>query len=160
MEVGINQAAKITRKNKSVIWRDEKAGKLSSKANGKGHKVYDIAELERVYGQIYDPAQDETAETVAGKVASDQTQPDIEAVKLALKLEFIERELSLIKDQLTEIKTDRDHWRNQAETALRALPPPAVTAPQPEPEATVPVSATNNNQPKPSLWQRLTGARA
>ena len=96
MEVGINQAAKITRKNKSVIWRDEKAGKLSSKANGKGNKVYDIAELERVYGQIYDPNQEATAETGAVQVASDQTQPSIEAEKLALKLEFIERELNLV----------------------------------------------------------------
>ena len=146
MEVGINQAAKITRKNKSVIWRDEKAGKLSSKANGKGNKVYDIAELERVYGQIYDPNQEATAETVAVQVASDQTQPSIEAEKLALKLEFIERELNLVKEQLTEIKTDRDHWRSQAETALRALP--------------APFSTTNSNQPKPSLWQRLTGKAA
>ena len=143
MEVGINQAAKITRKNKSVIWRDEKSGKLSATQDGKGKKVYNIAELERVYGQIYDPNQPATTETAAGQVASDQMQPAIEAEKLALKLEFVERELNLVKEQLTEIKTDRDHWRSQAETALRALP--------------APVSATNSNQPKPTFWQRLTG---
>lgn len=145
MEVGINQAAKITRKNKSTIWRDTKSGVLSSKANGKGQRVYDIAELERVYGQIYDPDAPETNATEVIAVASNQPQPGIEAEKLALKLEFLERELTLVKDQLTEARSDRDHWRTQAETVLRALPAPTV-----QPTAT---------EEKPGFLARLFGGR-
>jgi hypothetical protein len=149
MQVGITEAAKITRKNKSVIWRDTKAGKISATQDGKGQRVYNVAELERVYGRIYSHEELATLETGSGVVASNETQPSIEAEKLAVKLEFTERELNLLKDQLDEIKQDRDHWRNTAQTVLRALP--------------APVAATNDNPPKPpekrNLWQRLKGNR-
>lgn len=148
MEVGINEAAKITRKNKSTIWRDTNSGILSAKQSSKGKRVYDVAELERVYKRIYDPNEPETKETAADKVASDLSQPGLEAEKLALKLEFLEREIALIKDQLTEVKTDRDHWRGQAETALRALPAPTTTP------------ATDTHSERPGFLARLFGKSA
>jgi len=122
MQVGINQAARLTGKNKSVIWRDTKAGKLSSTLDGKGKTVYNLAELERVYGQLRDPS----VETVSPVVASNQTQLDFEREKLEMKLQFLERELSLVREQLFELRDDRDQWRDQAQTALRALPRPAT----------------------------------
>lgn len=127
--VGLNQAARLTGKNKSVIWRDTNAGKLSSTQDGKGKTVYNIAELERVYGRLQDPTK--TVEALA-VVETEREAPSIEAERLALKLEFLERELSLVKDQMSEIKQDRDHWRSQAETVLRALPAPAQASEQPE----------------------------
>lgn len=120
MQVGINQAARLTGKNKSVIWRDTKAGKLSSTLDGKGKTVYNLAELERVYGQLRDPS----IETVPLAVASNQSQLDFEREKLEMKLQFLERELSLVREQLFELRDDRDQWRDQAQTALRALPRP------------------------------------
>jgi hypothetical protein len=122
MQVGINQAARLTGKNKSVIWRDTKAGKLSSTLDGKGKTVYNLAELERVYGQLREPS----SETVAPVVAGNQLQLDYEREKLEMKLQFLERELSLVKEQIFELKDDRDQWRDQAQTALRALPRPAA----------------------------------
>lgn len=121
MQVGINQAARLTGKNKSVIWRDTKAGKLSSTLDGKGKTVYNLAELERVYGQLRDPS----LETVATVVASNQLQLDYEREKLEMKMQYLERELSLVKEQLFELRDDRDQWRDQAQTALRALPRPS-----------------------------------
>ncbi len=122
MQVGINQAARLTGKNKSVIWRDTKAGKLSSTLDGKGKTVYNLAELERVYGQLRDPS----LETVAPVVASNQLQLDYEREKLEMKMQYLERELSLVKEQLFELRDDRDQWRDQAQTALRALPRPST----------------------------------
>jgi hypothetical protein len=131
MQVGINQAARLTGKNKSVIWRDTKAGKLSSSLCGKGKTVYNLAELERVYGKLKDP----NAETVAAPVAGNAMQLEMEREKMDMKLQFLERELSMVKDQLFELKDDRDQWRDQAQTALRALPG-TVAKPAPETQIT------------------------
>lgn len=157
MDVGITEAARLTKKNKSVIWRDTKNGIITATQNGKGHRVYNIAELERVYGRVYSEDELATPETESREVASNDVQPIVEQAKLAVKLEYLERELNLIKDQLSEIKSDRDHWRNTAETALRALPAPTAT----------PIETANNNthaviEPdhKPSFWQRLTGSKS
>ncbi len=127
MQVGINQAARLTGKNKSVIWRDTKAGKLSSTLDGKGKTVYNLAELERVYGQLRDPA----TETVAVAVATNQTQLEHEREKLEMKLSFLEKELTMVREQLYELRDDRDQWRDQAQTALRALPRPSAPVEMP-----------------------------
>ena len=53
--VGINDAARLTGKNKATISRDTTLGRISASVNEAGHKRYMVAELERYYGKLRTP---------------------------------------------------------------------------------------------------------
>ncbi len=113
MQVGLNEAARITGKNKATIHRA--AGKdLSFTLAPDGSRRFDIAELERVYPRETWPGSQSKAVVVS------EVNADHEKEILQLKLDNAER-------MNAELRVDRDHWRDVAEVALRALPVPAAT---------------------------------
>jgi hypothetical protein len=141
MLVGINEAARLTGKSKSVIWNKTKSGVLSAVADGQGKKKYQLAELERVFGQL--TVSEPRTEPEEG--SKNQSEPQSETAELRLKLALAEQELRhkdeiirRIEEHKTDIESERDHLRQENAT-LKMLPAPA---------------------PKPNFWQRLTGARA
>ena len=131
--VGINTASKLTGKNKATISRDSKAGKLSSTTNEAGHKRYQVAELERVYGRLRNP--DDTSDAPG---ANHRNQPPISTTDTSLVTEVVKAKDELIealKNQIEDLRKDRDSWKVQAQ---RMLPAPAdtTTAPVTEPVTT------------------------
>ena len=108
----IGEAAKATGKTKSTISKAIKSGRVSAARKGNG--VYDIdpAELHRVYPPLsgkrdIQPLNGEREET--GKI--------VHIKELEAKLEAAGKETLMLREQLNDLKQDRDHWRQQA-TAL------------------------------------------
>ena len=112
MYVTIQQATKLTGKSRATITRHISSGKLS-----KTDKGIDTAELMRVYGALID--------TLDASLNDSMTTHD--ASQMHQNSEFIDAlraQIELLKDQVADIKTDRDHWRNQATMLLTHQPEP------------------------------------
>ena len=107
------EAAKETGLTKPAIFKAIKSGKISASKDERGQWMIDPAELFRVY----DPASKK--ETV---------EPQTAHLSLLLKLQELESKLEvtdqrlLDKDrEIEDLRTQRDHWRTQAEHITRLL---------------------------------------
>ena len=138
----LNQTAKVAHKSKAAILEAIRSGRLSAKRNELGQWEIDPAELFRVYPQN----QSETGR-------ENRDQPQVENHTTPILLEKIasfeerlrateaerERERRQLESQLDDLKTDRDHWRQQATMLLtHQQQPPTETA-------------------RPGFWRRLFG---
>ena len=56
--VSLQTAVKMTGKSESTIRRDVKKGKVSAGRDARGHLQFDIAELQRVYGEMKTTGED------------------------------------------------------------------------------------------------------
>ena len=140
----LNQAAKVAHKSKAAILEAIRSGRLSAKRNELGQWEIDPAELFRVYPQNQSktgtenrdqpPEENHPTPILLEKIAS------FEERLRATEAER-ERERRQLESQLDDLKTDRDHWRQQATMLLTH---------QPEPKAQ-PTAAP--------FWRRLFGSR-
>lgn len=125
--VGINEAARLTGKNKATISRDTKSGRLSSVMNEDGKmRRYQVSELERVYGTLRNP------DTGYAPGANHQNEPVKETDVTTVFPEVVKAKdevILLLKEQVEDLRRDRDNWREQA---LRILPAPAETTIAPD----------------------------
>lgn len=124
--VGINQAAKLTGKNKAVIHRDADSGKLHHTKNEKGHRIFQIADLISCYGELKPVTSDETSFNHQ-KSPQEETSvtSDLDAA-LKAKEEVIATLKSQIEDLKAEredIKSERDRWHRAFEE-VKMLPAP------------------------------------
>lgn len=117
MQVGLIEAARITGKDPSTITRAVNNGKLSASQDGDGKRVFDVAELERVFGPLK-----VNGETTHGAPALPGTDTH------RLELEASEREKALLKEhirlleaQIEDLKADRAKWQEQAGSITRLL---------------------------------------
>jgi hypothetical protein len=137
--VSLGQAAKLAGLGKTTLARAIKAGRLSATRRDDGGYQIDISELERVY-----PLRAPTDAIVAndpatGTVVHLATGDDLTGEIVALRATA-----TLMREQIADLREDRDHWRDQAQRLALARPatpetPPAtvagdLTTPQPEPE--------------------------
>lgn len=124
MRVGLTQAAKLAGKDPSTITRAAQTGKLSYHQDADGNRVFDVAELERVFGTLKVPGQGEAASEPPAAPAGDQAAAAIAAAQL----EAAEREKQLLREQLRmlerqveDLRVDRDKWQTQAAGITRLL---------------------------------------
>ena len=103
-ELSLSQAAKLTGKSKSTINRAIKTGKLSATRHEDGTYSIDPSELARAFD----------VEPFEGAKRSD-AEPD--RTLLVERIEALEAMLSREREISTDLKQDRDRWRQQA-TAL------------------------------------------
>lgn len=118
--VGLTEAARLTGKNASTITRSRRSGKLSARADGNGNALFDVAELERVFGPLRCPDDAGTsANSVQGTMAHDALTRMHDAEKAALRqqIEGLQERLREKDALIEDTRRDRDHWRQQA-TAL------------------------------------------
>jgi hypothetical protein len=114
--VGLNRAAELTGKNPSTIHRAIKANRLSFTVSDKGERQIDVAELERVFGRLTVPAQESND-------ASDVQRNDTQFAELRGEL-AVEREknaslravVDKLEDEKTELRDERNAWREQAQS--------------------------------------------
>jgi DNA-binding transcriptional MerR regulator len=102
MSYTLGQAAKATGKAKTTIQRAVKNGRLTAQRNDSGGYRIDPAELHRVFPSI---------------ATHNATPQDPKTTILEQQLQAVQRENEMLKDHLSELRNDRDHWRQQA-TAL------------------------------------------
>lgn len=128
-KVGLNEAARLTGASKTTIIKYAEEGKVSFEFNGAGKKVYQVAELQRVFGDLKVPPS-----------SALEQQDQIEPVETALKMAVLEEKLrhaeelsGLYMKQAEEAKQNAERWQIQAERATLMLthrPEPAA-APEP-----------------------------
>jgi hypothetical protein len=112
--IGMTEGAKLTGKTRQTIHKAIRQGKLSARKDVNGEWRIDPAELFRVYPQISESDVNKTSKVDAGlQRISDGLQRENELLRARLQ----------DKDEIiSELRNDRDHWRQQA-TALLTGPP-------------------------------------
>jgi hypothetical protein len=106
-KVAAQRAADLTGRSKSTIQRAMKTGKLSFEVEPNGRRVIDVAELERAFGLL--PQGEQTAQPV---------EEVLETERLKSTIRVLESQLEAARDQITDLKVQRDMWQKQAQQVL------------------------------------------
>src|SRR4051794_8101403 len=104
MQVGLTQAAKLTGKDPSTITRAVNSGKLSATHDADGARMFDIAELERVYGKLRSPDDADTS-------ASDMQRTDMHVLLEEVadrERQLLREHIRLLERQVDDLRSDRD----------------------------------------------------
>jgi excisionase family DNA binding protein len=117
MAMTLKQASESVGVNKVTILRAIQKGRISAIKDEQGEWQIEPVELYRVYTPI-EQRNDNAAK-------QHQTVAALEA-----RITMLNEMCDLVKKQLEDARSDRDHWREQAMTALRQLP---MTTPPPAP---------------------------
>ncbi len=112
----LGTAAKASGVSKSAIYRAIKAGRLSATRADSGDYRIDPAELFR-WRDSFVPAKQSEAPPA---------QPETAA--LQAEIAGLKQVADLMRTQLDDVRSDRDHWRLQAERLGMALPKPDAQA--------------------------------
>ncbi len=114
MRYTLGQAAKATGKAKSTISKAIKSGKLSaSKENGGSYQI-DAAELHRVFPIEQETVSSEQPETPV----SHTSNAEIRIAVLEAELKAAERRAEDLREQVEDLRQDRDDWKKQAQLAI------------------------------------------
>ena len=139
--VSLQTAVKMTGKSESTIRRDVKKGKVSAGRDARGHLQFDIAELQRAYGELKTTGEDaQSTEQGNGKAMTGHDSAEILAIKdnqisdLRSQLEKAETQLEIATTEKSKLLDLTDRLQKQNEVLM--LPAP---------------------KPKSGWWQRLTG---
>lgn len=145
MKIGLTEAAALIGKAPSTITRAVKAGRLSATQDAQGRTVYDVAELERVYGPLKTPnVARNDAPAMQSNVAQLDAQRAHEAEKAALErlithLETSNRDLATERDRLLGIIEEQAQQVRLLSDQRQKEPAPAAQEPQPITQVKTPV---------------------
>lgn len=117
MSYSLSDAAKATGKNRTTIQRAIKSGKISASKNENGTYEIEPAELHRIFPAIAQHRAQQSKETGSNS----PQRADAISETLRIRLEMLEkerdRERAQLEETITDLREDRDKWRQQA-TAL------------------------------------------
>jgi hypothetical protein len=120
MKVGPSKAAQLARVARSTIYKDIEEGKLSAEQDGKGHRVIDVSELERVYGELSAPDNGETSDNVrAGQIRTDEK--DKSDSPLQREVDFLRERLAEKDERLDEKDTTIEDLRGERDQLLKIV---------------------------------------
>ena len=102
--VTVKQAEKLTGKSRQTLWRDSKKGKVSVQKDDDGNNVYNVAELERVYGDL----QQQVCNTDV-TVLPDETSQDNS---------LLQQEISFLREKIESLETTLSESKNREDLAL------------------------------------------
>jgi len=113
MSYTLGMAAKATGKSKTTIQRAIAKGTISAHKEKNGRYSIDPSELHRVFSMV-------STDTVTQPSQVDTSRP-LDETPLQVKVEALEVMLEREREALTEMRSDRDAWKQQA-TALLGAP--------------------------------------
>lgn len=113
MSYTLGMTAKATGKSKTTIQRAIAKGTISAHKEKNGRYSIDPSELHRVFPMV-------STDTVAQLSQVNTSRPPDEA-PLQVKVEALEAMLEREREALSEMRSDRDAWKQQA-TALLGAP--------------------------------------
>jgi len=113
MSYTLGMAAKATGKSKTTIQRAISKGLISGNKEKNGRYSIDPSELHRVFPMV-------SGDTVAQPSQVDTSRPP-DKTPFQVKIEALEAMLEREREALTEVRSDRDAWKQQA-TALLGAP--------------------------------------
>jgi hypothetical protein len=117
MQVGLTEAARLTGKDASTITRACNSGRLSFTKDEAGNRMFDMAELERVYGTLRTP--EEQAPDAPGLDLTALHDAELRAKDA--EIAALQREKRLLEDVITDLRQDREKWQQQAGQVTRLL---------------------------------------
>lgn len=109
MSYTLATAATATGLNKTTILRAIKSGKISARMDEHGHWHIEPAELHRVYPSI--ASLDESNGAAQRQAAFEA----VAAAELKFKVALTEQRLSELKEDLEDMRSQRNAWQAQAE---------------------------------------------
>lgn len=117
-KVGAQRAAELTGRSKSTIQRAMNSGKLSYEVDANERRIIDVSELDRVFGLA---PQDEGSKSGGNGHAENELQKAadmIEMERMKMRIRFLEDQLDSARQQMEDIKGQRDQWQKQAQQVL------------------------------------------
>ena len=144
--VSLQQAVKMTGKSESTLRRDVKKGKVSATRDARRHLQFDIAELQRAYGEMKTTGEDaQSTEQGNGKAMTGHDREEIIAIKdnqiadLRSQLEKADAQLEIATTEKTKLL---DLLSAEKDEKRALMPPPE-----------------EKRQKSPNWLLRLVGAR-
>ena len=135
-KVSLQKAVKMTGKSESTLRRDVKKGKVSAERDDRGHLKFDIAELQRAYGELKSAGEDaQSTEQGNDKAMTGHDSAEIIAIKdnkiadLRSQLEKTEAQLQIATTEKTKLLDLLSAEKEEK----RALMPPVDEKPQKSP---------------------------
>lgn len=116
-KVGAQRAADLTGRSKSTIQRSMKQGKLSFELDNNGRRLIDVSELERVYG-LKSEKSTAAVETKNTEAVLKEAEQMLEIERLKMRVKMLETQLDESKEQILDLKAQRDQWQKQAAQVL------------------------------------------
>ena len=140
-KVSLQKAVKMTGKSESTLRRDVKSGKVSAARDDRGHLKFDIAELQRAYGELKSTGEDApSTEQGNGKAMTGHDgSPQI---------------VALLENQIQDLKAQL-----QIATAEKSKILDLLSAEKEEKRALMPPPEEKNQESKGNRLLRLIGAR-
>lgn len=114
-KVGAQRAAELTGKSKSTIQRAMNSGKLSFELDTNDRRIIDVSELDRVFGI---QKQEEEKSTDNTQAELERAASMLETERMKMKIRMLEDQLDAAKEQIEDIKAQRDQWQRQAQQVL------------------------------------------
>jgi hypothetical protein len=119
-KVGAQRAAELTGRSKSTVQRAMNSGKLSYEIDGNGRRLIDVSELDRVFGML---PQGTATGGAAVQESSSQTELQraadmLEIERLKMRVRALEEQLEITRDQLEDMRGQRDLWQKQSQQIL------------------------------------------
>ena len=133
-KINISQAAKMTGKTRTTIYKKIKSGELSAELGSDGNRLIDTAELLRVFGELVTP------DTVSIDVHGIQQEPP-------QVTPLLERQISLLEAENKRLHEQIEADRREKERLLGLLEKQTLLLTHTQQEPT----------PKTSFWQRVFG---
>lgn len=120
-KVGAQRAADLTGRSKSTIQRAMNAGKLSFEVDANNRRLIDVSELDRVFGLL--PQQNNTNTGASSQESTSQAELQraadmLEIERLKMRVRGLEEQLDITREQLDDMRGQRDLWQKQSQQIL------------------------------------------
>ena len=104
-KISLSEALELVDVSRSKLYQDAADGSISTEKNKQGKKVVDVAELERAYGKVRNPQEDniESEMDEPGHHESSNGHPQSSngsSPPLSESVQVLELQVSMLKDQL------------------------------------------------------------
>lgn len=130
MQYTAGQAAQATGKNIATVTRAIKSGKISAQKDASGAWRIDASELHRMFPinaqDLRKPQMQSDARPLQGKSKSQTTALEQELAALRERVASQSELLEERANQISDLKEDRDRWRQQATSLLSDLRPQPI----------------------------------
>lgn len=120
-KVGAQRAAELTGRSKSTVQRSMNSGKLSFEIDANGRRLIDVSELDRVFGLL--PQNAGGGNAGAAQETSSQSELQraadmLEIERMKMRVRGLEEQLEIVRDQLEDMRGQRDLWQKQSQQIL------------------------------------------
>ena len=147
-KVPLQQAVKMTGKSESTLRRDVKKGKVSATRDARRHLQFDLAELQRVYGEMKTTGEDaqSTEQSNGNQAMTGHDSAEILAIK--------DNQIADLRSQLEKAETQLEIATTEKSKLLDLL-----SAEKEEKRALMPPVEEKNPESKGNWLLKLIGAR-